>query len=88
MIFVIKSSSNPYWSFKNNIKSIIIINLNNEFYIYIYLLRIDVFYFNQFLHNLSNLILIRFTGIEVNYLYIYQKNWFKKLVIRIVFYNS
>jgi hypothetical protein len=44
-----------------------------------------VFYFNQFLHNLSNkvfknIILIRFKEIEANYLYIYQKNSFKKLV--------
>jgi hypothetical protein len=33
-----------------------------------------VFYFNQFLHNLSNLILIGFKGIEANYFYVYQKN--------------
>jgi len=37
--------------------------------------NIDVFYFNQLLHNLSNqlfnnLILIRFKRIEVNYLYV------------------
>jgi hypothetical protein len=42
--------------------------------------KIDVFYFNQFLHNLSNqnfnnLILIRFKGIETNYLYVYQTNF-------------
>jgi hypothetical protein len=40
--------------------------------------KIDVFYFNQFLPNLSNqffnnLILIRFKGIEANYLYVYKK---------------
>jgi len=41
-----------------------------------------MFYFNQFLHNLSNLILIIFKGNEVNYLYVYQKKKsFKKLVI-------
>jgi hypothetical protein len=37
-------------------------------------LKIDVLYFNQFLHNFSNqffknLILIRFKGIEANYLH-------------------
>jgi hypothetical protein len=37
-----------------------------------------MFYFNRFLHNLSNhffkkLILTLFKGIEVNYLYVYQK---------------
>jgi hypothetical protein len=42
-----------------------------------------MFYFNQFLHNLSNqffknLILIRFKGIEANYLYVYQKKLIKK----------
>jgi hypothetical protein len=30
-----------------------------------------MFYFNQFLHNHSNLILLVFKGIEVNYLYVY-----------------
>ncbi len=39
-----------------------------------------MFYFNQFLHNVSkkkfkNLILIRFKGIETNYLYVYQTNF-------------
>jgi hypothetical protein len=43
-------------------------------------------YFNQFLHNLlnqffKNLILIRFKGIEANYLYVHKKKSFKKLVI-------
>jgi hypothetical protein len=59
MIFIIKSSSKSYWSFKNNIKLIKYIT-------------------NQFVHNLSNhffkiLILIRFKGIEANYLYVYKK---------------
>jgi hypothetical protein len=37
-----------------------------NFYIYFYIyLEIDVFYFNQLLHNISNLILIRFKGIEL-----------------------
>jgi len=44
-----------------------------------------MFYFNQFLHNLSNqflknLILILLKKIEANYLYVYPKNSFKKLV--------
>jgi len=39
-----------------------------------------MFYFIQFLHNFSNqffknLILIRFKGIEANYLYDYQTNF-------------
>jgi len=39
-----------------------------------------MFYFNHFLHNLSyqyfkNRILVRFKGIEVNYLYVYQTNF-------------
>jgi hypothetical protein len=60
--------------------------LKKEFHIKILIyVIIDVFYFNQFLHNLSNkvfknIILIRFKEIEANYLYIYQKNSFKKLV--------
>jgi len=37
-----------------------------------------MFYFNQFLHKIlnqlfKNLILIRFKGIEANYLYVYKK---------------
>jgi hypothetical protein len=45
-----------------------------------------MFYFNQFYHNLSyqvfkNLILIGFIGIEANYLYVYLKKLFKKLII-------
>jgi hypothetical protein len=41
-------------------------------------LKIDIFYFSEFWHNLSNqnfknLILIRFKGIEANYLYVYKK---------------
>jgi hypothetical protein len=51
------------------------------------------FYFNQFLHNLSNqffknLILIRFKGIETNYLYVYQTNFILKISHMIDFYNS
>jgi hypothetical protein len=43
-----------------------------------------MFYFNQFLHNLSNqffknLILIRFERIEANYLYAYQTNFILKI---------
>jgi hypothetical protein len=42
--------------------------------------KIDMFYFNQFLHNISNqffknLILIIFKEIEANYLYVYQTNF-------------
>jgi hypothetical protein len=37
-----------------------------------------VFYFNQFLHTFSNLILIRFKQIEVNYFYVYQTNFIYK----------
>ncbi len=49
-----------------------------------------MFYFNQFLHNLSNhslknLILIRFKKIETNYLYVYQKKFILKLVNEFVF---
>jgi hypothetical protein len=52
-----------------------------------------MFYFIQFLHNLSNkflknLILIRFEGIEDNCLYVYKKKSFKKLVIWNFFYIS
>jgi hypothetical protein len=47
-------------------------------------MKIDKFYFNQFLHSLSNqffrnLISIRFKGIEVNHLYVYQTNFIKKI---------
>jgi hypothetical protein len=43
-----------------------------------------MFYFNQFLHNLSNhffknLIFIRFKEIEANYLYVYQKKFIYKI---------
>jgi hypothetical protein len=57
-----------------------------NFYIYFYIyLEIDVFYFNQLLHNISNLILIRFKGIElIISMFIFFK-WFEKLVIRIYF---
>jgi hypothetical protein len=34
-----------------------------------------VFYFNKFLHNISNLILIIFYKIEINYLYVYKKKF-------------
>jgi hypothetical protein len=68
--------------------------LKNEFYITFFLyFKIEVFYFNQFLHNLSNqffknLILIRFEGIEANYLYIYQTNFILKICYMIFFYIS
>jgi hypothetical protein len=44
-----------------------------------------MFYFNQFLHNLSNqffknLNLISFKGIRVNHLYVYQTNLFLKMI--------
>jgi hypothetical protein len=43
-----------------------------------------MFYFNQFLHNLSNqnfknLILIRFKEIEANYLYVCQTDFILKI---------
>ncbi len=49
-----------------------------------------MFYFNQFLHKFSNLffknlILIRFKGIEANYLYVYQTNFILKISHMIVF---
>jgi len=37
-----------------------------------------MFNLNQSLHNFSNLILIRFKGIEANYLYVYQTNFVLK----------
>jgi hypothetical protein len=45
-----------------------------------FILKFDVFYFNQFLHNLSNHFLknlnfIKFKGIDANYLYVYQTNF-------------
>jgi hypothetical protein len=43
--------------------------------------KIDIFYFNKFLHNFSNLILIIFKRIEANYFYVYQNISLKKLVI-------
>jgi hypothetical protein len=36
-------------------------------------------YFNQFLHNLENNILIIFKGIEANYFYVYQTNFILKI---------
>jgi len=56
MIFKNKSSSKPYWSFSTNIKLILKhLYLKKEFYIKILIyFQINVFYFNQFLHNLSN----------------------------------
>ncbi len=49
-----------------------------------------MFYFNQFLHNISNhflknLILKRFKVIEANYLYVYQTNFIFKLVNELFF---
>jgi hypothetical protein len=38
-----------------------------------------MFYFNEFLHNLSNLILFKFNGIETNYWYVYQTNFILKI---------
>ncbi len=55
----------------------------NEFYIKTLIhLKINMFYFNQFLHNLSNqfkknIISIRFERIQANYLYAYQTNVLK-----------
>jgi hypothetical protein len=37
-----------------------------------------MFNLNQLLHNFSNLILIRFKGIETNYLYVYQTSFVQK----------
>ncbi len=47
-------------------------------------LKIEMLYFNQILHNLSNqffkiFILIRFKEIEANYLYVYQTNFILKI---------
>jgi hypothetical protein len=72
MIFVIKSSSKPYNFLKITWNSLKDLYLINEFYIKILIyFKIDVFYSNQFLHNLSkNLIWIRFKRIEANYLYV------------------
>jgi hypothetical protein len=46
--------------------------------------KIEMLYFNQNLHNLSNqflkmFILIRFKEIEANYLYVYQTNFIFKI---------
>jgi hypothetical protein len=46
--------------------------MNFIFYIYF---KIDVFYLNQYLHKFSTLILIRFKGIEANYLCVYQTSF-------------
>jgi hypothetical protein len=80
MDFVIKSSSKPYWSFKNDIKLIKNIYISKKYVKVLIYFKIDVFYFNQFLHNLSNqffknLIFKRFKRIEANYLYVYQANF-------------
>jgi hypothetical protein len=50
----------------------------------------DGFYFNQLLHNFSNLILIRFEGIEANYLYVYQTNfiWKKSYELFFTFHSG
>jgi PII-like signaling protein len=63
MIFIIKSSSKSYWSFKNNIK--LIKNITNQFV------------HNLSNHFFKILILIIFKGIEANYLYVYKKNHLK-----------
>jgi hypothetical protein len=52
MIIIVKSSSKPYWSFKSNIKLILKFYISRKNYIY---LKIYLLYFNQFLHNFSNL---------------------------------
>ncbi len=54
--------------------------------------KMDMSYFNQFLHNLSNqffknLMLIRFKRIEANYLYVHQTNFIKKLSHMKFFYT-
>jgi len=59
---------------------------------FIYLFLNWLFFFNQFLHNFSNqffknLILIRFKGIEANYLYVYQTNFIFKISHMIFFLN-
>ncbi len=76
LIAVFKITSNEFKTFV----------CQNKFYIkFLIYLKIDMFYFNEFFHNLSNqkfknLILIKFKGIEAN-LYVYKNNSFKKLVI-------
>jgi len=65
MIFVTKSLSKPYWSFKNNVKLILNFYISKNYIKIIIYLKFYMFYFNQFLHNHSNqffvnLILIRF----------------------------
>jgi hypothetical protein len=60
-------------------KNIYISKKNFILKLFIYF-KIDMFYFNQFLHNISNqffknLILIIFKEIEANYLYVYQTNF-------------
>jgi len=73
MIFFTKISSKLYWSFFLKIKLIKNIYISKMKFIlnFILIFKIDMFYFNQFLHNISNSILIRFKGITVNYLYVY-----------------
>jgi len=73
MIFLTKISSKLYWSFFLKIKLIKNIYISKMKFIlkFILIFKIDMFYFNQFLHNISNSILIRFKGITVNYLYVY-----------------
>jgi len=54
----------------------------NKFYIKIYIyLKIDVFYFNQFLHNLSNLILIYLKELKLIICMFIKQMSLKKLVI-------
>jgi hypothetical protein len=48
----------------------------------LYINQLFLFFSNQFF---NNLILIRFKGIEANYLYIYPKKFTLKLVIGIFF---
>jgi len=81
MIFVIKSSSKPYWKFKNSIKLIknIYISKMNSILRFIFILKLMCFYLNQFLNTLSNLISIIFKRIEANYLYVYQTNFTLKI---------
>jgi hypothetical protein len=69
MIFIIKSTSKPY-----QIKKINQINYKIYFKKIKIKKKVDVFCFNKFSHNFSNLILIIFKRIEANYLYVYQKN--------------
>jgi len=66
MIFVIESSSKPYWSFKYNIKLIKDIYISKTNFILIKKLTCFI---------LINSRIIRLKKIEANYFYVYSKNF-------------